>query len=257
MILVYPIGIPVLYARLLWHQRHQLNTTPSEQPAQSRDRNLSVRKTRFLWQTCKAAMYYWEVVERIRRLLLTGTMVFIFPNTTAQPAIACLLAACAILLVLWWSPHADHICIRGLYNSCIVFLSLYLSLLVKVQNGTDSTFHGSDTYSITLVILNILMVVAAFAQLVLVGKRAWLTKQTSFMGLRSIAIGSRKSSVIDNNVIGTSSGTMNSQNIIIAPTYSTTSPIRRESSVCLIALANATSTPDDSIERNTENTKVV
>jgi hypothetical protein len=232
-IVVYPIGIPVLYAYLLWHQRHQLNTA-SELFARSRDRGLSLRKTRFLWQTYKPELYYWEVVECIRRLLLTGTMVFIFPNTTAQPAIACLLAACAIVLVLWWSPHADLMDARiYVLGGSIVFLSLFLSLLVKVQSGADNTFQGSDTYSMTLVILNLLMVLAAVAQLMLVGKRAWLSKQTSFMGLRSTVTVST-SSVIGDGVIGTSTKDMSLQDTVMVPTYSTTSPMHRHSSATLL-----------------------
>jgi hypothetical protein len=199
MILVYPIGIPALYAYLLWQQRKQLHIS-TDLPSQLRNRDLSLRKTRFLWQTYKPALYYWEVVECVRRLLLTGTMVFIFPNSTARPVIACLLAASAVVLVLWWNPHADSMDARiYVLGAIIVFLSVFLSLLVKVQDDAAAAvavFRGAETYSATLIALNILMVLAAIAQLVLVGKRAWLAQRPSFMGLRFSSMSGSKMAAV-------------------------------------------------------------
>jgi hypothetical protein len=175
MILVYPIGIPVMYAALLWRQRAQLKLD-DERSILQRESNASLRKTKFLWETYKPSLFYWEVIECCRRLLLTGTMVFIFPSQTAQPAIASLLAVAAIVLVLWYTPHADIMDTRiYIFGAIIVFLSMFMSLLVKVQDGI-TTFKGSQTYSATLVSMNILMVIAAIAQLTYVAKRAWIAK---------------------------------------------------------------------------------
>jgi hypothetical protein len=175
MILVYPIGIPVMYAALLWRQRAQLKRD-DERSILQRESNTSLRKTKFLWETYKPSLFYWEVIECCRRLLLTGTMVFIFPSQTAQPAIASLLAVAAIVLVLWYTPHADIMDTRiYIFGAIIVFLSMFMSLLVKVQDGI-TTFRGSQTYSATLVGMNILMVIAAIAQLTYVAKRAWIAK---------------------------------------------------------------------------------
>jgi hypothetical protein len=175
MILVYPIGIPVIYAALLWRQRAQLKLD-DERSLLQRENNTSLRKTKFLWETYKPSLFYWEVIECCRRLLLTGTMVFIFPSQTAQPAIASLLAVAAIVLVLWYTPHADIMDTRiYIFGALIVFLSMFMSLLVKVQDGI-TTFKGSQTYSATLVTMNVLMVIAAIAQLTYVAKRAWIAK---------------------------------------------------------------------------------
>jgi hypothetical protein len=246
MILVYPIGIPALYAYLLWHQRKQLHTS-DELSTQSRDSDISLRKTRFLWQTYKPALYYWEVVECIRRLLLTGTMVFIFPNTTAQPAIACLLAAIAVVLVLWWNPHADSMDARiYVVGAIIVFLSVFLSLLVKVQADAAAiaVFRGSRTYSATLIVLNILMVLAAIAQLALVGSRARLAQRPSLRGLlvarfRKKGASSNNPTITEPDIVADDSN----DGTVEAP-YDT-SPVRRESTIALIEVHDATSTSVD------------
>jgi hypothetical protein len=171
MILVYPIGIPVLYAVILWHQRALLNPKDTAL-VERRKRNYHLNKTRFLWEIYRPSVYYWECVECLRRLLLTGTMVFVYPGETAQPAIACLIAFVGIVCVLWYQPHDDHVDTQIYILGCIiVFLSMFLSLLVKVQAGVDQQFEGSQAYSALLISLSILMVVAAVCQLLTVARR--------------------------------------------------------------------------------------
>jgi hypothetical protein len=240
MILVYPVGIPALYAYLLWQQRKQLQTS-SGSTTQSRDSDVSLRKTRFLWQTYKPALYYGVVVECVRRSLLTGTMVFIFPNTTAQPAIACLLAASAVVLVLWWNPHADSMDARiYVLEAIIVFLSVFLSLLVKVQAdavAVIAVFRGAHTYSATLIVLNILMVVAAIAQLVLLGSRAKLTQRPSLRGLRlrwKSSSSKMATTVTEPDVVVDDASSFTD----VAPFD--TLPVRRESTVALMEAQDAT-----------------
>lgn len=124
MILVYPVGIPLLYALLLFTHSTQLNpkhiTTPllnSRSPSLRRLMGTSFRQAvesstahqkrisdtraskineglfanilafRFLWADYRCAWYWWELVECARRLFLTCVLALISPGTTAQ--IAC------------------------------------------------------------------------------------------------------------------------------------------------------------------------
>jgi hypothetical protein len=93
MIIIYPLGIPALYAWLLWSNRHKLSSKNDlSVRIINRHRDASLRPTRILWKTYTPKMYYWEVVECMRRLLLTGAIVFIKPGTRAQVTVACILA---------------------------------------------------------------------------------------------------------------------------------------------------------------------
>jgi hypothetical protein len=65
----------------------------------NRHRDVSLRPTRFLWKTYTAQMYYWEVIECMRRLLLRGAIVFIKPGTRAQVTVACILAMVSLTAV--------------------------------------------------------------------------------------------------------------------------------------------------------------
>jgi hypothetical protein len=187
MVIIYPVGIPALYAWLLWINKHKLNVMhESSVRMLSRHRDVSLRPTRFLWKTYTPRMYYWEVVECIRRLLLTGAIVFIAPGTSAQAAIACILAVISMAVALYCHPHADSLD-ANIYTTgaMIVFLSMFLSLAINSDISKED-HQSQKAFAIVLVILNIVLLLAAFVQIVLVGRRAWYGRQTSVLGLGRI-----------------------------------------------------------------------
>jgi hypothetical protein len=192
MILVYPVGIPLLYTWLLWRERRCFNQshkrssgprlldTASTQQLQETSA-AAVQSIRFLWSAYTPKRYYWEVVECIRRLLLTGFVVFVFPNSSAQAAVACLIAAISLVIVVHYKPHADSID-TGIYvsGSIIIFLSMFLSLLVKVNVSQDDT-ESQHAFSVLLILMNIGMILATIAQVTLVGRRTY----ASFVSMSS------------------------------------------------------------------------
>ena len=52
-------------------------------------------------------LYYYEVIECGRRMLLTGVLVFIAPHTATQVAMACVFAFASILGFELMRPHMD------------------------------------------------------------------------------------------------------------------------------------------------------
>eukprot|EP00903_Cladosiphon_okamuranus_P015418 g14241.t1 len=74
MFLVYTIGIPFAYSVFLYKVHKDLKS--DEEPT---DVVLTP-----LWQPYKRKRYYFECVECIRRVILSGVMVFIAPNTAGQ-----------------------------------------------------------------------------------------------------------------------------------------------------------------------------
>lgn len=76
MIFVYPVGIPLFYAYLVYKNRRVLESA----------RNEVARAPH------KPGRFYYEVVKCLRRMLLTGVVVFIYPNTAAQVAVTLMIA---------------------------------------------------------------------------------------------------------------------------------------------------------------------
>lgn len=114
MIVVYPVGIPLLYAVLLFqHRRVLADETAAESIAS-------------LWEAYRPERFYYEVVECGRRIMLTGVIVFIYPNDAAQIAINILIAVFFFAIFDVLSPYAcdsDMWLSRG--GQVIVFLSMF------------------------------------------------------------------------------------------------------------------------------------
>jgi hypothetical protein len=69
-------------------------------PYDERKKLPQLKPTKFLWKNYRNGFYYWEVIECVRRLLLTGAVVFIVPGTAAQAAIACIMAVFTMVVTL-------------------------------------------------------------------------------------------------------------------------------------------------------------
>ena len=52
-------------------------------------------------------MYYYEVIECGRRMLLTGVLIFIAPQSPSQVAMACIFAFASLLGFEVMRPHMD------------------------------------------------------------------------------------------------------------------------------------------------------
>jgi hypothetical protein len=187
MVFIYPLGIPALYAWLLWCNRSKLGSNNDTSVRMlNRHRDVSLRSTRFLWKTYTPKMYYWEVVECMQRLLLTGAIVFIKPGTRAQVTVACILAVVSMVIAVHCRPHADTLDGR-IYTvgAMIIFLSMFLSLAMKTDKSNE-TKDSQNAFAVVLIILNVIMVGAAVLQMFLVGRRAYMSRQNSMLGIGKI-----------------------------------------------------------------------
>jgi hypothetical protein len=200
MIVVYPIGIPALYAYLLWRHRARLNpvtaisskgtttacTTAAigvstdsfsdSEPEQQCTNNVDTRANdatldtiSFLWSPYKQQAYWWEVVECIRRLLLTGFLVFILPGTAGQSAVSCVFAGVSLSVFGLVQPHADTADSNDYWlGTWILFLSTFIALLLK-GDYTHEDAYFSKFMAVVLVVFNIILILSAAIQSILIG----------------------------------------------------------------------------------------
>lgn len=168
MVIIYPIGIPLLYAVLLFQSRADLKVEAT------RGRNPRVQLISDLWQPYTPQCFYYEVVECGRRIMLTGVVVFIFPNTAAQIAITLVLAFAfyAVLEILapyassfeTWTARTGHV---------VVFFSMYVALLLRVDVSQERTV-SQGVFAGVLVAAHVCMIVAVVAECCIM---AWSLKE--------------------------------------------------------------------------------
>lgn len=172
MILVYPVGIPAVYAWWLYSNRDDLVKvgTPgtSSKPAPALDH---LQPMRDLWAPYKPRRYYFEVLECGRRIALTGLAVFLLPGSAAQVALEVVLAAVFTGVSDVLSPFANPFD-AWLYRtgSWVVFLSMYLALLLKVD-ASDEDSQSQAVFAKVLIAAHVGMVVVVAVQAALSMRR--------------------------------------------------------------------------------------
>ena len=160
MIAVYPLGIPLLFALLLYRSRKALTNTSLRNDSE----DLVQQSTSNLWKPYKPSAFYYEMVECGRRVMLTGVVVFIYPNTAAQIAVT---LAIAFLFAFtserldpydsYWDGWVSRI------GHVMVVLTMYVALLAKV----DVSGEGSQSQALfagILVTAHIAMIFTAFLE---------------------------------------------------------------------------------------------
>ncbi|GMH86770.1 hypothetical protein TL16_g10649 [Triparma laevis f. inornata] len=102
MVLVFPIGVVCSYVRALWMKREKLR---DEQIERLDDPDLSA--IRFLWDPYKPRFWNFEIVETIRRLLMTGVLSIIAPDSFTQLCAGSLISILFGSLLCVLQPYSD------------------------------------------------------------------------------------------------------------------------------------------------------
>lgn len=85
-------------------------------------------------QAYRPGAYYFEVLECFRRLLLTGCLVFILPNSAGQAAVACVLAVLTVGVFALVNPYSDANDHRAYtLGALTIFLTMFMGLVVRVS----------------------------------------------------------------------------------------------------------------------------
>ena len=166
MVALYSLGIPAFYAALLFKDREVLRKDDA-----IRNEDSSVRTTSSLWKPYKPSVFYYEVIECGRRILLTGVVVFIYPNTAAQIAVTLILAFTFAMISeglnpyvsIWdtWISRVGHI---------VVFVSMYIALLLKVDVSGERA-ESQRVFEVVLVSVHGCLIAAVLVEALVLVKR--------------------------------------------------------------------------------------
>ena len=161
MILLYPVGIPALYASLLFW-----NSTSSAGSLTLQETPL-IRSISSLWKPYKPQRFYYEVIECARRVSLTGVIVFIYPNSAAQVAATFAIAVWFIFVSEGMAPYASpwDAWISSM-GQAIIFATMFLALLLKV-NVSGENDASQKMFEAILVACHGCMVLAVVIQIMI------------------------------------------------------------------------------------------
>ena len=158
MIFVYPVGIPALFAGLLFRNKQVLQDN-----TRSKD-DLMTKSTMNLWEPYKPSRFYYEVIECFRRILLTGVVVFIYPGSAAQIAVTYMMAAVFAMMAEILSPYKskwDAWVSRA--GHALVMTSMFLALLLKIDIS-DEESSSEQIFEFVLVAAHACVVVTVVVE---------------------------------------------------------------------------------------------
>ncbi|GMH79530.1 hypothetical protein TL16_g08175 [Triparma laevis f. inornata] len=159
MMLVYPLGIPLLYAVLLFQRRNEIK-------AEDRATNASLIKTGFLWEMYEPDTWWFEIFECLRRLAMSGLLVFVRPGSTSQVVLALILAMASVVLYTHLRPFVeDEDDNLAVVCQVSVFITIFAALIVRIEvDQIDS--YNQDTFGIMLIGVNLVGVLMVSSNLI-------------------------------------------------------------------------------------------
>ena len=285
MIICYPIGVPCLFAVLLWHDRRELvdpivvryisqknrsrNSTPLHFRASITSTALSVtldgprniylflfgkatlgkmggmggqekdadqeeweelasnHRLSFLLSSYERRVYWYEVLESVRRISLSGMLVVFGPGSNRQLIIGCVVSLIFLRVNSCYAPHVgDEDNLLSEICDWQLFLILFITLLLKVD-AVDETSG--------IILLLVLLFVVFFLSLRLIKEfqiylRATTQKENQVMtdksiGASTIELPKRKTTMpskkgaTDLTTASTTNPMLSSGSVVVTSTY--------------------------------------
>ena len=146
MIFVYPLGIPFLYACLLFRARRQINPLGCDALQAMRVRsemvfaNSELRAIEFLFSCYRPEAYGFEVFESLRRITMTGLIRYV-AKTSGPPVAGIVLSLVSIIVFRevqpYENPSTNALSSFAQWQLLSTYLLAY-SLLVELKSAPES-----------------------------------------------------------------------------------------------------------------------
>jgi len=170
MLAMYPIGIPLLYSFLLLKDKRVLNPKQNQnlvlnrrgeaytdfesKVISEREKNLSIQHTIFLWGSYRPRAWWFEIFECIRRISLTGALVFVRQGSQTQIAVGLLICIISgFIFALSWPFATFRDNALGMMSHVQLTGTMFSALLFKVGKNASLAYDQTATGWL-LIILN-------------------------------------------------------------------------------------------------------
>ena len=141
---IYVLGIPLLSTFILY--RHRKRLWDPRYPALKRVYGS-------LYQYYRPEYWYFESIEMIKKMLLTGAMVMVAPGTSAQVMIGILISVVYLVILLHYRPFQDtKDQLLQMYSTVQVQLTLIVGMALQLDSGQDEA--EKSVLAIILISLN-------------------------------------------------------------------------------------------------------
>jgi uncharacterized membrane protein len=202
MIIIFPVGVTSSYWMLLWVDRHKIM-----QPVDVRELDEDLMTKSFLFDPYKPEFWFFEVIETVRRLMMTGCLGTVKPGSFTQLSAGLLMSIAYVVCISNLHPYVESRdnCI-AILTGCQLVLVFMTAMFMKFQaeavGGDDYDGVGMGAILITSYVATfVLFLVWAFVQ------KDDLEKSTNAVAAKTIknfskAVISGKSSSLEMRKLG-------------------------------------------------------
>ena len=135
MLLVFPIGIPLMFAALVWKHRAAIVDCDRSKPCPAEIRHISILFVHY----SNGASVYWESAECIRRLLLSSVIIFTGKSSEARCSWGAILAIIFAVVCGELQPCIDPVTQAFAFTShWIIVAHFMLSVILSIGMGLFS-----------------------------------------------------------------------------------------------------------------------
>jgi len=157
MLALYPIGVPLIGASLLWKNRTAIRAVLADLE-QKEEAGMVKTKTevpghidqfKSLFVYYRPSCYWWGLADILQRLLLTGFASLFNPGSLMQIAMAVIISFAFFCAQITLRPYLNsyHNSMSALVNMQIV-VTFFASLLIKVANEAGQFFRNETGYDL-------------------------------------------------------------------------------------------------------------
>jgi len=162
---LYPIGIPALFAYVLYENQESLHD--EDHP----DHASTFAKFGFLYSSYTEDVFWWEIIMLVNKLLLTGLIIFIKPGTVSQLACGFVIAIVFFILHVRYRAFADLV--QGDLQFCSmlsIVMTLFGGILLQTKSVEEEEPNGKAAMAGLLMAINIGVIVLFIYQTVMAVK---------------------------------------------------------------------------------------
>ena len=140
--------LPVMIAIMLWRARKHLHSTSTR------------RKLGFLYKPFAVGAEFWELHEVLRKMLLTGVLIYLPVSTRA--AVAILICVVSVALLNFVRPHRNRVVFWVCEMSFLLTTFKYLSVVLLTNHGTADLNDADDnSVGILMIFMDVSMMLGS------------------------------------------------------------------------------------------------
>jgi hypothetical protein len=192
MVMIYPVGIPLGYFIMLFRVRKLLkagqigkedvnmNTALEkalEERAENEANNPTLKALSFLYSSYEPKYWWFEIFETLRKLALTGFMVFMAPGTAGQVVISLVMSITSLVVYSRLQPfkevYNNHL---SLVSNIQLVVTLIGALAMKV-NLDEANLSKSSTFDIFMTSVQFVPVLLLSIYILMVAQKATKKKE--------------------------------------------------------------------------------